>query len=149
MSTEEGIQFIREWLAFARENLMSAKALVDREFAPFHTVCFLSQGSAEKYLKAYLLCHGWELKRTHDLSELLKLCSNFDASYEQLASECQLLNEYVVEDRYPGDLPFGSITQQDAEEAIESAEKIEAFVLSKVDPDVCPNVDKSSEESGI
>jgi HEPN domain-containing protein len=84
-------------------------------------------------LKAYLLWQGWELKKTHDLSELLKLCSKYDGDFLHLAPECQLLNEYATEGRYPGDLPFESIGEQDAREAIEAAEKIESLALGKID----------------
>jgi hypothetical protein len=47
--SEEETQLVKDWLAFARENLLAAKVLIDQDFAPFHTVCFMSQGSAEKY----------------------------------------------------------------------------------------------------
>ncbi len=130
--SEEELKLIRDWLAFARENLLAAKALVDEDFTPFHTVCFMCQGSAEKHLKAYLLYHGWQLKKTHDLTELLKLCFNFDDRFQGLLAECELLNEYTTEGRYPGDLPFESIGREDAEEAIEAAERIAEFVLSRL-----------------
>ena len=130
--SEEEIQLVRDWLAFAKENLLAAKALASEDFAPFHTVCFLSQASAEKHLKAFLIWHGWSLKKTHDLSELLKYCSDYDASLVQLAPECQLLNDYATEGRYPGDLPFESIGKQDAKEAVEAAEKIEALVQERI-----------------
>ena len=130
--SEEEIQLLRDWLAFAKENLLAAKALISEDFAPFHTVCFLSQGSAEKYLKAFLIWQGWSLKKTHALSELLKYCSDYDENLVQLASECQLLNDYAIEGRYPGDLPFEGIGKQDAKEAIEAAEKIEALVLERI-----------------
>jgi HEPN domain-containing protein len=56
-------KLLDEWLAFAKENLLYAKAGIKEDFALYHTVCFLCQGSAEKYLKAYLISHGWELKK--------------------------------------------------------------------------------------
>ena len=49
--------------------------------------------------------------------------------FENLKGECGLLNEYISEARYPGDLPFESIGEDDAKEAIEAAEKIEEHVL--------------------
>ena len=38
-----------------------------------HTICFLCQSAAEKFLKAYLIAQGWKLERTHDIVVLLRL----------------------------------------------------------------------------
>ena len=105
----------------------------ERDYAPYHTICFLCQGSAEKYLKAFLIWNGWELKKTHDLEDLLVFCMDFDPEFENLKEECVLLNEYITGARYPGDLPFESIGKDDAREAIEAADKIEEFVLKRID----------------
>jgi len=102
------------------------------DFSPYHTICFLCQGSAEKYLKAFLIWQGWELKKTHDLSELLDFCCEYDESLEGLFPECEVLNEYITEGRYPGDLPFESIGKSDANKAIDAAKKIEEYVLRRV-----------------
>ena len=101
----EEIELIKNWLNFAKENLLSAKSLITEEFTPFHTVCFMCQGSAEKYLKAYLIWKGWELEKIHDLKDLLNYAIGFDSNFEKLKQECELLNEYIAEGRYPGDLP--------------------------------------------
>ncbi|MBC8234096.1 HEPN domain-containing protein [bacterium] len=132
MKSPEKVKFIKDWLSFARENLLFAKAGMKEAFSPYHTICFMCHGSAEKYLKAFLLWKGWELKRTHDLSELLDFCCEYDASFEHLFPECELLNEYITEGRYPGDLPFESIGEYNAKEAIEAAEKIEEHVLKNI-----------------
>ena len=129
---EEEIKLVRDWLKFARENLLFAHSGIKEDYAPYNTICFLSQGSAEKYLKAFLIYNGWELKKTHDLSELLDFCREYDDSFGLLFPECELLNEYISEVRYPGDLPFESIGEDDAKEAIEAADKIEEFVLEKI-----------------
>ena len=51
---------------------------------------------------------------------------------DQLREECNLLNEYIAEGRYPGDLPWEIVGKQEAEEAIEAAEKIENFVRHRI-----------------
>ncbi len=38
-------KLIQDWLTFARENLLYAKAGMKEDFAPYHTICFLCQGS--------------------------------------------------------------------------------------------------------
>jgi len=127
----EEIKLVKDWLRFAEENMLLARSGMGEEFAPYHTICFLCQGSAEKYLKAFLIWNGWELKKTHDLIELLAYCIDYDPEFENVREECLLLNEYITGGRYPGDLPFESITEQDAKEAIEAANKIEERVLEK------------------
>ena len=130
---EEEIKLVKDWLRFAKENLLFARTGMKEDFSPYHTVCFLCQGSAEKYLKAFLICNGWELKKTHDLKDLLVFCTDFEPEFENLREECGVLNEYITEARYPDDLSFESIGENDAKEAIESADKIERFVLEKID----------------
>ena len=59
-------------------------------------------------------------------------CVDIKQEFENLKDECGLLNEYIIEGRYPGDLPFESIGEDDAKEAIEAAEKIEEYVLENI-----------------
>lgn len=129
----EEIKLVKDWLRFARENILLARSGMKEEFSPYHTICFLCQGSAEKYLKAFLIWNGWELKKTHDLVELLGYCVDYDTGFEDFKEECLLLNEYITEGRYPGDLPFEDITERDAQEAIDAVGKIENFVPNKID----------------
>lgn len=128
----ERVKLIKNWLSLAEENFLFAKAGMKEDFSPYHTVCFMCQSSAEKYLKAFLLWNGWELKKTHDLSELLDLCLEYNDSFEYLFPECELLNGYITEGRYPGDLPFERIGADEAKEAIESTEKIANHVLKNI-----------------
>jgi HEPN domain-containing protein len=129
----EEILLVKDWLGFAEENLLLAHSGMGEEFAPYHTICFLCQGSAEKYLKGFLIWNGWKLRKIHDLLDLLTHCIGFDPEFEKYKEECLLLNEYITEGRYPGDLPFESLTEKDAAAAIEAAKKIEEIVLRKID----------------
>jgi HEPN domain-containing protein len=130
--TEDLKKLLDDWQAFARENLLYAKEGIKADFAPYHTICFLCQGSAEKYLKAYLISKGWELKKIHDLDELLEAAVKYDEKFGELFPAAEILNEYITEGRYPGDLPYESIGKTEAEEAIVAAEKIEQVVLGKM-----------------
>lgn len=127
------IKLVKDWLKFAEENLLLAHSGMGEDFSPLHTICFLCQGSAEKYLKAFLIWNEWNLKKTHDMVDLLTYCIDYDSGFGTFKKECLLLNDYITEGRYPGDLPFESISEQDAEEALEAADKIEDYVLEKID----------------
>ena len=92
----------------------------------------MRQGSAEKYLKAYLIWNGWRLEKIHNLRTLLDYCIDYDKDFQHLIENCVLLNEYITEGRYPGDLPFEAIGEREAKEAIESADEIAKFVLERI-----------------
>ncbi len=90
--TPERKKLLYDWLAFAGENLLYAKQGMQADFAPYHTMCFLCQGSAEKYLKGFLVFHNWELEKIHDLKKLLLYAIKYDASFRELAPLTEILN---------------------------------------------------------
>lgn len=130
---KEENELVSDWLRLAKENLLYARLGIEEDFAPWHTTCYLCQGSAEKYIKAFLIWKGWELLKIHDLGKLLRFCIKYDKEFEKLRDECKLLNKYITEGRYAGDLPFEHIGKDDAIEAIEAAGKIEKLILNKVE----------------
>ncbi len=117
-------QTVAEWLRYAEEDL----AVAEREFScptpAYHTLCFLTQAAAEKFLKAYLIARGWNLERTHDIVALLESCAEYDPRWRDLSEEAAILNEYVVAGRYPGDIAFERIGRAEAEEALTVARRI-------------------------
>jgi len=130
--TSESQKKLRDWLALAKENLLIAQSNLNARFSPYHTICFLSQESAQKYLKAYLIAQGWRLDETDDLKKLIKEALSYDASFSALFSTTNVLNGYALDGFYPGESNFEHIDKIKAKEAIEAAEKIEQFVLSKL-----------------
>ena len=65
------------WLAAAAKDLKSARLLAKEE--PTGSV-FHSQQAAEKSAKAFLSFHNVPFRRTHDLQELGKQCTDVDPS---------------------------------------------------------------------
>lgn len=70
----------------------------------YDAVCFHAQQCAEKYLKAILQENGKRIPKIHFLLELLALILDFDGSYEFLKADLEVLEDYAVRFRYPGDL---------------------------------------------
>ncbi len=133
--TESGrrpVETPKEWLRFADENLRVAEHELAYEIPAYHTVCFLAQSAAEKFLKGYLIAQGWKLQRTHDIVALLGMCVDYDGAFADLMERGAVLNEYIVAGRYPGDLSFESIGRGEAEEAVSIAQLIKATVLEKL-----------------
>lgn len=74
----------------------------DSEDAAFHL-----QQAAEKYLKAYLIHHGWKLQRIHDISLLIKKAVDQDFAFMEYQEVCQKATEFYILDRYPFMEEFG------------------------------------------
>lgn len=114
----------REWLRYAEQDLRLAERAVQDGTPSYHTICFLCQSAAEKFLKGYLIARGWTLEKTHDIVALLKLCAEHDPTWANLAPDGAVLNEYIVAGRYPGDIVFEDIGKAEAEEALEAVQRI-------------------------
>ncbi len=132
MKNLENSEVVDKWIRIAEENLIFAKSGMEQDFAPYHSICFMAQNSGEKYLKAFLISKGWELEKIHDSSQLLEHCCKYDNSFQELYSDCEVLNRYIIASRYPEDITYESIGKKNAEEAIQAAENIEKFVLNKI-----------------
>jgi HEPN domain-containing protein len=120
-----------EWYRYADENRQVAERELTYKDPAAHTVCFLCQSAAEKYLKGYLIAHGWELERTHDIVRLLELCVEHEQAFQELVSEGAVLNEYITEGRYPGDIAYEDIGREDAEEALDIVRRIRAIITQE------------------
>lgn len=54
---------VKNWIRYAEGDLRVAQQSLQDEIPAYPTICFLCQSAAEKYLKAYLIHHGWELQK--------------------------------------------------------------------------------------
>ncbi|MBI3615929.1 MAG: HEPN domain-containing protein [Candidatus Omnitrophica bacterium] len=68
----------------------------DVEDAAFHL-----QQAIEKFLKGYLLSHGWSLKKIHDLEALLDDAIRVSPDLEAYRELCQQVTGYYFIERYP------------------------------------------------
>jgi len=118
------------WIRFAEGDLAVAEREMENTEPVHHTVCFLCQSAAEKFLKGYLIAQGWTLERTHDIVALLGYCVAYDSQWSDYFADGAVLNEYIVAGRYPGDITTESIGKREAKEALRSAQRIRSFVHS-------------------
>ncbi len=121
-----------EWLRYANENLRVAEYALELPEPAWHTICFLCQSAAEKFLKAYLVAQGWNLQKTHDIVVLLRFCSDYDNIFTGLLQDGAILNEYISAGRYPGDLTFEAIGSDEAQEAVAITQLIADYVVARV-----------------
>jgi len=129
---ETGI--IREWVAKADEDFEFALVnLAERR--PFVAlICFHFHQSAEKYLKAYIVAHDLGFIKSHDLPALLKICVAKEPSLIQLSPDCEFLNTFYIETRYPVHWPT-HFTVDEAEKARFCAQSIKSTIWKKLNLD--------------
>ncbi len=121
------IKITREWIAKADDDFAFALANLE-EGTPFLAlICFHFHQSAEKYLKAYIVAHDLEFKKLHDLPALLKICMRYNSPLEKLNSDCEFLNAFYIETRYPVHWPT-RFTKEEAAKAKRAAERIRQVI---------------------
>jgi HEPN domain-containing protein len=123
--------FIQQWLKKAESDLDSAKILLNTELNDYFPCAFHSQQAAEKFMKAYLVFHQVEFRKTHDLDQLLKLTDSVDLSLSYEISSCVWLTPYGVEFRYPGEYP--EVDHNTAERACRESELVKKAIMKRLE----------------
>lgn len=121
-----------KWIEFAENDYQAATLLSENIKPLLEIVCFHCQQCAEKYLKAFIIKNKSEIKLTHNLEELLKICVKIQNDFDSLIDNCIDLSDYAVETRYP--YPF-EINIDDMNKALKDMETIRNFILSKINSD--------------
>ena len=98
----ETVQFIKQWLVKANEDLLVVQKLTENEVVANATVCFHCQQAVEKFLKAFLITSGIDVKKTHNKEYLLSECADIDPVFD--AIEPKELSDFGVDAGYPGDM---------------------------------------------
>jgi len=100
---------------------------------PTDTVCFHAQQCVEKYLKALLIFKDKEILKSHDIEVLVKLLP--DKLRPDLSKqEQELLTDYAVFTRYPGD--YETILLSEARQAVAMARRVRKHVRALFPPSV-------------
>ena len=121
---------VHEWLKYSQNDLVSAKHLFEDLYPKqIEVACYLSQQSAEKALKGYLVFKDIEPPKTHNLIELCQICINHDKLFEELIEVCADLTPYGVAVRYPNELAIDEVI---AKMAINKAQSICDFCIVKI-----------------
>jgi HEPN domain-containing protein len=91
--------YIELWLNKAEHDLLSAQRLLEIEPMILDNACFHCQQAIEKCLKAFLIYHGRDVERTHNVIFLLSECATFDQVFATV--DPMNINAYAVQGRYP------------------------------------------------
>jgi len=116
-------QFIEDWKKIAKIDWARVRRnLRDRDAI---AAGFFLQQCLEKYLKAFLLTHGWKLKKIHRLDTLLDEAVNYDERLQVFYELCEVISGYYRADRYPT-LGTELLACEDIEKDLEKAKR---FIL--------------------
>ena len=122
--------YIEEWLNFAKEDLDTAKTLLNSEYLFNRSICYHCQQSAEKDLKAYIIYLDLPLNKTHNLIKIVDQISELDKEITHLQKAVEVLTDYIVTARYPDDSEL--ITDEESKLAFNESEKINNYIKTKI-----------------
>ncbi len=106
---EETKNYLRQWISKAGDDLIVIDKLTQFEVVATSAVCFHCQQVVEKYLKAFLIAQGVEIRKTHNIEFLLAECEEIDSDFSSI--DPKDLNDFGVDIRYPGDIYSPSIEE--------------------------------------
>ena len=95
------INDVIEWIQIAEEDFYSAQLLNQAVRKPFEIICYHCAQAVEKYFKGYLTYNEITPEKTHNLLLLLDICIGKENIFENIRTECSLLNKFTNEIRYP------------------------------------------------
>ena len=120
-----------KWLEKAKDDMKYAKGNFGLKF--YSQTCFLCQQSAEKALKAFLFYKDQKLIKTHNLERLLEKLIFFKNEFLKLRENCQVLNDYYTDTRYPDIWDYDRFDNKKlAFQALKLAEEILEFVEKEI-----------------
>lgn len=118
-----------EWIDKAEGDYFSSgREWRARKHPNYDSACFHAQQMAEKYLKGFLQEHRVPFKKTHNLMVLLNLCLSVDTTIDLQRANLDLLDDYSVRFRYPGDWA----DKDEARQAYRAARDFRQFMRIKL-----------------
>jgi HEPN domain-containing protein/predicted nucleotidyltransferase len=108
--TEPDEQAPESWRRIARQDWQRLYLLL-RAGDSAGAGIFLQQ-ALEKFLKGYLVQHGWQLRKTHELDVLLDAASAYYQPLSAFRPLCERVSAYYLVDRYPGTTEEGPDADQ-------------------------------------
>ena len=117
--SEENSLYPADWTKIAQKDWGRTKFMLEKGDA--EASGYFLQQSLEKYLKAFLLQKGWELKKIHELDALLDDAVKYKPELEPYRELCERVSGYYFFDRYPRPVP-SKLTIEDIERDMKEAQ---------------------------
>ena len=119
-------KLVEEWFRFADDDIDTVLLL--KEMRPQHReiICYHCEQAVEKYLKGFLVSKDKMPPKTHDLTLLCNLCSEYESIFSGLLPNCNYLTDFGVLPRYPKEM---DISDTNVEKAIRYALEVKDFAV--------------------
>ncbi len=117
-----------DWLRIAQKDWERVGKMLDGMDVEMAGWCL--QQALEKFLKAFLLAHGWKLRRVHDLATLLDDALCYEPSLEQYRAVCEKVTAFYFINRYPFVAPQ-DISENDVREPWDQAKPLVELLARK------------------
>ena len=111
------------WIEFAETEISAATHLFNTHHPmPTNIVCYLSQQSIEKALKAILVENNDEFPKVHDIRKILDKTRIYEPSIDIDGKAADKITLFAIESRYPDNIL--DFTKEDAELGLKYAKEI-------------------------
>lgn len=117
---------IKDWFEKASHDIEAARILLKAD-GPRDTIGILLQQAFEKYIKGYLLSKGWQLKKIHDLRELIFRAQDYNPAFNEYLGLARKLTAIYIEEHYPTSLSIG-VSQKEIASLLEQTEKLISLI---------------------
>ena len=118
------IEDVIEWIKIADDDFDSAIILNQAHNKHYEIICYHCAQAIEKYLKGYLEYNNIIPEKTHSLTYLNSICFDQDNQFNNIKSECDFLNKFANDIRYPHRY---ETKEDDVNFCINAVEKIRNF----------------------
>lgn len=125
-------RYIQKWLASAKLDLAAALKLSEGTDAFNKVIIYHCQQSIEKYLKAYHIVFGLEIKKTHNLKLLISILEEYDKGISRFSDQASYISNLANNVRYPDE--FEDWKSEDSEKSLELANEIAKYIHDKIEP---------------
>ncbi len=121
-------EIVQEWVKRGESDFIAAKTLAPKKGLENQTG-FHCQQAIEKWLKAYLIKQGEEIRKIHDLTALVIDCEKYDPDFEELEPLVIGITDFAVEFRYPGE----NATPEEVKDSLDKTGKVRDFIIQKIE----------------
>jgi len=120
---------VEEWLSIALKDWK--RMILMRDNGDLEAAGFYLQQSLEKFLKAFLLNHGWKLRKTHELDSLLEVAIEILPDLIDYQETCERISGYYIIDRYPTFFSLG-ISSDDFNNDVVTSNKLIKILFPEI-----------------
>ena len=121
---------VKEWFYKGQKDIEDAEFLLENNRS-IESTSFHIQQAAEKYIKGFLIFHGWKLEKIHDLIKLLEEVIKVDGSFNKFCNPLRKITNFYIESRYPLGYKI-EYTKEELKESIKQTKNLITLINKKL-----------------